>query len=84
MSDPQPIKLACPLCPNKHTFPVTIERSSISYFMRPEDDAPKRRSFTRLFVCPTTSQQFQARLTFTETPYDPILTVTVGVADPHA
>jgi hypothetical protein len=82
MSESQRITLSCPMCSRKHTFPVTIKRDVVFGFRTRRREAPQARSFTRLFVCPTKAEQFQGKLTFSESSDEPIIEVTVGMAEP--
>jgi hypothetical protein len=73
------ITVGCPLCGEEHVYPVTVTRSSVFAIVtnrRKRKPVAKRR-FVRLFVCPATSQRFQAEISLAAGD-DPIERVTVG------
>lgn len=72
------ITIECPLCPLKHEYPLVVKRSLSIGLAGPGTAQTRRRSFVRLFSCPTTSGQFQATLTLSETALDRIKDVSVG------
>jgi hypothetical protein len=76
------ITVACPLCGSQHVYPVTVTRSSVFAIVTGKRKAKQvtKRRFVRLFVCPATSQRFQAQISLPAGD-DPIERVTVG--QPH-
>jgi hypothetical protein len=75
MGSVEHITIQCPLCPYEHEYPLTVVRS-VSFGVT---GAPQElRGFVRLFICPTTSNQFEATLTLTESALDRIEELSVG------
>ena len=62
------LTLACPVCNKIHKYELEVHRSFSSSFMpfqsSKEESLPKY--FTRLFTCPNTGKDFQARFCITE------------------
>ena len=73
----------CPLCKKSHTYELEILRSVVVYnFLSVRDYEPKKKSFTRLFSCPETKDDFQASFVVIEYFGSPIESVKVaGLAD---
>ena len=71
------LTLDCPLCTNPHRYTLAVERSVVLGFMYGD---PQRHDvpFQRLFVCPVTSQKYQANFMLTETADSRIRSVSVG------
>jgi len=69
----------CPLCKNSHTYELKIMRSFVMYDLASlRDHEPKRKSYTRLFSCPETKEDFQASFIIVEYPGNPIESVEVS------
>lgn len=47
----------CPICKHSHEYKLDIHRTMVMYSAN-EEKHEKR--FTRLFICPTTSKEFEA------------------------
>ncbi|HWP32591.1 MAG TPA: hypothetical protein VNL97_02475 [Solirubrobacterales bacterium] len=71
------ITVLCPICNRTHTYPIDVDRSLIMYFEAPRDTTPKERSFTKLFICLKTGEDFQGTVTLLESVYERILDLTV-------
>jgi len=57
----------CPLCPNRHEYSLSVNRS-VSLGMLTSQPLPTlTRRFVRLFTCPSTGNRFQATITLEET-----------------
>jgi hypothetical protein len=67
----QTLKLPCPLCENEHSYAIAITRSRIRYFMG-EYGPWYDREFTRLFLCPSKGQKFEATFVLSEIREDKI------------
>ena len=83
MPDSSTLTLECPLCPEKHIYPVEVRRHVVLgiTFITPRGGEPAkvvRRRFERAFICPTTGKRFIATLVLSETPMDRIEDVTIG------
>lgn len=51
----------CPQCGGAHRYALKVMRSRVSDFLPSvAEDAPRERSFVRLFTCPVESVSFQA------------------------
>jgi len=62
------ITVACPFCRESHTYALEVQRDPVTEFilMRPPElpgCAAAEKSFTRIFTCPTTGRDFQAKIT---------------------
>ena len=77
------ITLDCPLCAQKHRYVLRISRMSIRY-MNGEYGPWYEKEFTRLFVCPTKSNKFEATLVLEESREDKILSVEADVVPPDS
>ncbi len=79
MDDDQ-ISLKCPACGQNHTYELTVERSFVLGLETPGSQlhTPRVRTFTRFFMCPVTSSQFQVTLRMQDTQATAIESLTVG------
>jgi len=71
----------CPKCTQSHAYTLEVQRSvSVAYttILGSPETRGQRRSFTRLFTCPITGEDFQARFWVFEEASSKIKTVKVG------
>ena len=70
----------CPKCPNSHTYTLKVQRSvSMAYTtLGSPETRGRRKFFTRLFTCPVTGADFQARFWVFEEASSIIKSVKVG------
>lgn len=74
----------CPKCSDGHRYKLKVERSMVVKMMTMADfNEPERKvRVTRIFTCPTNSEEFQARFVLTDTSSGRIENVSVvGLAD---
>ena len=72
----------CPLCKNPHQFNVEVERAISMAYLSFNTPKQKTRFFTRLFTCPKTGNDFQARFSLTESTNSTIESVNItGISD---
>jgi hypothetical protein len=62
----------CPLCQQQHEYYLEVERSTVIKYFRIDDmsfdkELPEPISLTRIFLCPTQNEKFQASLNFFQT-----------------
>jgi hypothetical protein len=70
----------CPICGEKHTYRLEVERTYIIKIFTDKDlrEAPRPVKFTRIFICPTKNEKFQASFILYDSSNDRIKSVTVG------
>jgi len=73
----------CPLCGEKHTYRLEVERTYVIKYIQISTnndlrETPKPVKFTRIFVCPTKNEKFQASFILYDGSNDRIKSVTVG------
>jgi hypothetical protein len=73
----------CPKCPKAHRYELNVKRSLIMFEINISSTySPTKKYFTRLFTCPTTGQDYQARFWIMEAPHAPIESLEVkGLAE---
>lgn len=76
------ITLDCPLCGQQHKYLLTIKRIVIRY-AGGEYGPWYDKEFTRLFVCPTKNENYEATLVLAESREDSITSIDAVLADPH-
>jgi hypothetical protein len=83
MEDDQ-ISLKCPACGQNHTYELIVDRSFVLGLEVPGSQVhtPRMRTFTRFFICPVTSSQFQATLRMQDTQATAIESLDVGTVLP--
>ena len=80
MSGEDQLTVPCPRCRGAHRYALDVRRSvSFGYIHLAGGDnpAPSKKSFTRLFTCPVTNEDFQAQFSMTETENMSIRDVTI-------
>ncbi len=74
----------CPKCPDVHRYKLDVERALVIKMLTMSDmsERPRQVKVTRLFTCPTTNEEFEARFILTDTSSDRIKDVkVVGIAN---
>ncbi len=69
----------CPKCNDGHRYQLYVKRAMVIKMMITDmqTERPRTVKYTRLFTCPTSNEDFQARFTLTDTSSDRIEDVTV-------
>jgi hypothetical protein len=69
----------CPLCGNKHSYNLDVQRSIVIKMLTPSDlNEPQRAvRMTRIFICPQTDKEYQATLTLYDSSSDRVKSVKV-------
>lgn len=70
----------CPKCNGKHRYRLEVNRSIVMKHLTISDlgECPRSVPVTRLFTCPKTGEDFQAKFTLKETSSDRIKRVSVA------
>lgn len=74
----------CPKCHNRHNYRLEVDRSIVMKLITMEDlDEPTRWvKVTRIFICPTKNEKFEARIRLADTSSNRIKDVAViGVSN---
>ncbi len=81
MSDSDQLTInQCPVCQRSHKYQLEIKRAwsiGLSTYSSSQNYSVKKEYFTRLFTCPSTEKDFQARFYLTVSSNESIQTVTV-------
>ena len=69
----------CPICGEKHTYRLEVERTYVIKMLRVNGsrETSQRVKFTRIFICPTKNEKFQASFTLYDDSSNQIKSVTV-------
>mgnify|MGYP007098981236 CR=1 FL=1 len=62
------LQIQCPKCEKLHSYLIEAFVSLIFLDNPYSTPPPRKREFTRLFTCPTTKQDFQAKFALLEKP----------------
>lgn len=58
------LTLNCPYCQGEnHTFAIEVQYSIVAFLMKEGGNRLPPRTFTRVFRCPTTEKDFEAKVT---------------------
>jgi hypothetical protein len=70
----------CPRCNKSHRYRLAVERSYVMKLLTPAamTEPARQVRFTRLFLCPTKNDEFEATFILTDTSSTRIRSVTVG------
>lgn len=79
MSEEKLVIPECPICGGKHTYRLKVERTYIMKYLTMIDlrETSQPVRFTRIFVCPTKNEKFEASFILYQTSSDRIELVTV-------
>jgi hypothetical protein len=72
----------CPLCGNKHTYKLDVERSMVIKMLTALNEPHRSVKMIRIFICPQKDKEYQATLTLYENSSNRIKSVKViGIED---
>jgi len=80
MKSEKPIQILieqCPHCKRKHTYPLIIQRVTV---MGLSGNKEEQKTFTCVFTCPNTGEQFEAQVSLKKAPQENILSIQVESA----
>jgi hypothetical protein len=73
----------CPVCNGTHSYDLEVERAyvigyiTMDKILENKAESPEYKQLTRIFFCPSNSQQFQAEISLPETANNRIEKVTI-------
>ncbi len=79
MSEEKLVIPKCPICGEKHTYRLKVERTYFLKMLTTNDlrEPLQPVRFTRIFVCPTNNEKFQASFILSQTSSDQIKSIIV-------